>query len=1766
MKKYLISFCLFFIFVGLVSSATLFTNSVNNVQYTNPSLNSIYGSSSSQFWSGIGTTAFDQSNCEASTDFILMIPPAGCEPMVVRSDLLAEQNVPVMCQLSSLRVNPLIKASAIKSIGFSGDMPEGVAGVSFYPSRAGLRSYNTLLGDPLYNNVGYVVIILKKNSDESNMSKYTSGNLSARISYDADRAYGVGDAVIYLEEGEDSETNVGTFWNGLGSLKLLDVDSKSVKVGVYTREGNFVREIVIKEGETSSLVYFPGFYCRANFKLKLSELTYPDDSALLNINGEKLWVRKGSKILNGRCTVSEVNIFGGQTGKVTLSCSSVGKIELSLLGAFPARLSISERPSETYEVGEFLFDGSTVKEKANLKWYLGYSGDTKGLSSERFIVLLGSTKTISSKTYISLASTISGLVEKYKSNLNALGEINRELSISGFKAGENLIILTTTDSSNSKDFFNGGSSISVEFETSSDSSTPSDKDIVENIAQDLKDADSAVNKLINDYKDIRGDFNKLGEAALLEQIDLLEAVGEKEDSIVAMNKFLETYPSSTYFSLVSERLAGMMNYDVSKARTTFEINNNYYSILLSEFKPVEEGAKTFDLLVDGSRKSLLKEGEEVEVGRTIKFKVIKIYPNRVDLERYEKNDKNVFVKKESKTIRVDEPYEWKIDDKKSLLIETANINVKSVARIELLSEASRTSTTANFSYTIGIEQRTIQLNPNKSSEKAAKLNETIRKLEEKTESLGELIRAWKGVCYVTNLGLTVKNLLQGYSGESLARQEVMAVWRDYCRGIKETGSLGTVKSVDSCYSDNSLQISNDISEYTKAIEEINSMIGTETNVSKFVEKEFKGLIIEGIAVSETASVSIPADSLITWDEIRAYLLHDKLKDAQISLNLKKSLKSDRDAKLMSAVERSEKTKEKVASTGMVPIRSEKTVEKVMSGYKASQFNELSSLNLGDSFVETYLDGGNEYILVLEDERGGKRDVGNIYKKTSIGFTQIDNLDKNFNTIKNLVFLSSGNCKNPNLDPVVHYYDSGTSKGLPAVVPFDVREGWYVKVSSSSGGILSTESKGYSSSAVPETFTICNVGSSDKRQTIDDACTTVSINIDLKRITSIAGCILDSSKVTRLVNDAQEAIRQAGRQYSETGKTVRISISGRESFDARRGTPAGESGPTEQCQDFMSVEDCQLLFNVCDPVMCPVSRCDFGGKYPVSNVIQSGIIGSLVLCLPNFKGFGGDVYVPICLTGVHAGLEAYISVLKAQRDCLVEHAESGTYSGMCDYTTAVYKCNLVWNQLQPFMSNLLPSLFSAVTGRQKAGGGEYRTFQKAWDGMESSLDYFMNIYGKTSFTQLKLGNTEQAGGEFCNAFVGTSFPTSSDAIDAMLAPESPYQFYAEFSEIAHTDATVPPTSQYKVFAHIYAGNDSGISYSVYLKNPPTSSYYAGIPYINVETGYVSRGQQKQLSKDFTAPAGYKELCVSVNGKEECGFKQVTTNFAIDYLADSYISRQANQTSITTESECQQGTSGVIGFTSINPQAAVENVVNPNIALEGIVRVCSSANPGKGTDDSNWVDVGFCGNNAIRCWLDQSSVSSATSTILDVSANINQAESALEFLNSGATMNESTSQEKISEIKIMIGKLTKPTIDPETPKILGNITLLEDKGFSNVYQAQGVYLRFKLYEKIVYLKKNQEVTTLAVSELGVISETDSTGVSPVDTTPSTLGEMKEGYKLGRGGRVYTITSVRDISDSEIVISLKDSAGQSSSISGTRTSSLSSKGYTFDGSNVV
>ncbi|MDP6845990.1 MAG: hypothetical protein QF460_03475, partial [Candidatus Nanoarchaeia archaeon] len=330
----------------------------------------------------------------------------------------------------------------------------------------------------------------------------------------------------------------------------------------------------------------------------------------------------------------------------------------------------------------------------------------------------------------------------------------------------------------------------------------------------------------------------------------------------------------------------------------------------------------------------------------------------------------------------------------------------------------------------------------------------------------------------------------------------------------------------------------------------------------------------------------------------------------------------------------------------------------------------------------------------------------------------------------------------------------------------------------------------------------------------------------------------------------------------------------ESFEI--GTGSASISATE-CQNYMSPDDCKLLFNVCDPVICPASRCNFGGKYYVSDVIQSGIVGSALLCLPNWDE---GIMMPVCLTGIQAGIDGYLSILKQHQSCLQENIDSGKTVGICDTINSIYTCEFFWRQAAPLAKVILPKLVESAYYGSNApgrGGGEYLNVKSAWDNAEGSVDYFTQSYAVNSLEAFKIRSVEEAGSEVCRAWISMKGPSS---FDTLIEPDSPPQFHAWFSSIPFTDATVPATAQYKVFYHIFAGKDSGVSYNVYLKDPSEGNYHSPET-VSVAGGFIPKNEAFSQTEDFTAPKGYKQLCVRINDKEECGFKQVSTSFALNY---------------------------------------------------------------------------------------------------------------------------------------------------------------------------------------------------------------------------------------------------------------------------------------------
>ncbi|HIG52185.1 hypothetical protein CXT76_00350 [Candidatus Parvarchaeota archaeon] len=1336
-KKIIFSLILLILLIGSVSATASFTN--YQPRYD---VQRFYGSNVGTYF----PTISDKETCEARQDLILNLASQGCQPAVVTSDLLAEQNVPVFCQLSAFQANPLLDIKRIRNVRFKGEYPEEVAGIAFHPAKAALRSRDRLVGSPFTDNIGYAVIVLKKNPDEASLPEVVDVDLVAQLEYDANNAFGVGSSEFNLEIIQDDKWDQNkdkfSFLRGRFYLRLMDQDDKRVTVALY--DGiHKLRTVVLDKGKSSKEIYLPGSYCQAAIRLSYIGFENKQKKARIGISDDSGFnefdVYEGSKFLNNKCTVRKIIVSDSNMGNVEIRCGARGIINLKL----------------------------------------DYYGDDNFLENEK---LEGTEK------------------ENYREAIKSLKIVSEDYP----------------------------------FERSFDHNSAS----------------------------------YFGEDSLAKAIELAgkwEQIVEKNELI---NNFLELYPDSDRFKKFEKELnAGI---DTTEASEIVLVDNSFRTIKLQGLEKGPEERASISLRIDEElvdikeRKSTDIKNKEIKQIKIVKFLgkdeveiSARCTDKKLDSERRKKG--NIILSVGSREIICEE----------HVTLSDIN-NFDPVVKIKVLPRAKRIGGEVNVSLKIGIEKRAIKLTPEKTKERIKNLNESIKKYESISNNLGNVVRGLKAACFATYATLTVKNLITGVSGTAFARNAVMNGkygWKKRCEELIITKKYSTITQ---CLNGEKESIEDEIEAWKNSRKKINEF-GEEVGGEDY---EIKG------------------------EEWRK--------------NVLQKLKNEYGTKFN--------------------VRTEDTPENLA---KYLSNNDIEELGLYLELEYRNIERANEELEELEERIKDRR-------KTNEGSSE------SFSVSENEIHEA---------DRKVRFFSSGKDKDFAAIVPFDIRNGYYVRVVSISSDIAS-----YDSSGLPRTFEIAQVGDNGRIDPEDER------QVYLKghsRNPSILGN--DEKKSQKLINKANRALLDANRQRDRQQLTI-------EGEKLSLGKPYAHFNSI-QCQDFMSIDDCKLLFNVCDPVICPATRCNLGGKYPVADVIQQGVVGSALLCLPNIRE---GIAIPICLTGIKSGIDAYVSILNGHKSCLEESLETGRVVGICDEIYSVDTCEFFWRQLAPFaFKEILPRLLTGFGGGfGSSGGGEYSSFQESYENVQDSAEYFTQTYAVNSLKAFNIRSIEDmAGTVFCKKqFISLNVPHK---IDSLIEPDSPVQFHAKFSEDKFSDVTIPSISQYKVFYHIYAGKNFGTSFNVYLRDPIRDSVYAVPEFIQVDTGFIPAGEFKSETKDFTAPEGYRTLCVRINNQEECGFGQVSTSFAINSLVDQISKDQAEGKDIKGAKECISGRASPLGLFNTNFQQGVENSINPEIYKRGIVRICATSNPGSGTNSQRYVNVGICDSPDMTCWLDKESVEKAIS---------------------------------------------------------------------------------------------------------------------------------------------------------------------------------------------
>jgi len=1599
----------------------------------------LYGSQASTYWPQLSDPI---ESCRAREDIILQVSPAGCQPAVVRSDLLAEQNVPVFCQVDALKLNPLIDIQQIRNIRFVGDYPPEVAGVGFHPARAALRSQDRLLGSPLINNIGYVVIVMKQNEIEESLPDFVNFTLHAQVEYHSGNSFGIGRSSFLISESSDSEWELDkdkqTFWQGRYSVRLENAVAEHADVSIYHGDRK-ISTVRAERGRQSNPIYVPGFYCQSGVQVAYDGFVSADSVATILADDDVLQVTRGTRFLNDKCVVREIR-GDAISGSVDIQC-----------GSERISLAISQR---NLEMGDEVYLLDENGHRGSEIWNIVSSNE------DNYTVTRG----------------------EGENRVEEMVAFNRVRPVeSGVLADPNL--------GNVESYF--------------DSAIGNYTDVFESYPLDpLRES-------------VAGEEREIaGEVALINAIELAARAGKQEDRARFIEDYLDSYSNSTLSAKYRKDLDNIYTKDLRNAGRLVNLDNKVTSIRLLE---IDESRKpslaTFRWGTGSSFEVIERQRVDNSGAPGIVTLVDVVSPEEVivSVTCPQQNQENV--NRERMFVGASGLSAC------GGILQVEDIELNEFARIRLNPSTRGTATQTNFSVGVGIEKRAIKLSPEKAREKIDNLQDNIDRWSGLSNNLESAVEGLKAACFATSAALTAKNFLTGLSGEGFARKNVMDnYWTKHCN---ERVAAGEFFSVNECFLENNGEIERDVSALTGIFNADNEKIKSIQQGHTVSSGVLGGLIGEGTVDGAAARVDLVNQELKQYenfdvsdfgldnvDELGDLINDDSAVAGDVSLTMARDILAN------VQISQSEEVSPGVASAARENIKrdlirvieNKKIRAEIIEDRESQGQGEPSvsdSVSPSDRDYSSRIDKywnivdrnswsgapgfGSEvthvakvkfisssdlgintgiYVLGLSKEEQGYslKEVWKGNERVDVNIPQFESVYR----IGSINHVSEVSYSNKYLEsPELRYYETEPYKGYPAIVPFDTENGWYAAVEQN----LPFGGRGnYDQSGRPAIFWVCNIGKDGRQTFFEDRGKDICVRFDInsgQAFDEFPG--LSNERAGIVISRAQEALRQASLIDDENRRgSARILDS-----VVEIGAPASGK-PGTQCQDFMSARECQILFNVCDPVVCPNSRCDFGGKYPVADVIQTGIVGSALLCLPNVQE---GVFVPVCLTGIQAGIDGYVSILESYQQCLQENIDTGRTVGICDQITSVYMCEFFWRQAAPLADVLVPKAFEVATGQSRArGGGEYLNVQNAWDSTQGSIDFFTQNYAKNSLEAFRIRSTAEAGSQVCRAFISAKGP---NAFDTLIEADSPVQYHSWFSETPYTSATVPATSQYKVFYHIFSGNDQGSNFRIYLKSPSQSSFFSVSPSVEVSSGFIPRGQFLTDTVDFTAPEGYKELCVVVNGNEQCGFKQVSTSFAINQLRDEFVNGEITNSQVTTENGCVSG--GVSPLALLNPgvQGVAEEAVSGSLSARGITRICATQNPGLSTEPGRFTDVGYCGNQDVRCWLDKKSVDSAlTDNNVGVRDRTISEIEDIQFGNlarQGEVFDNGTMEEVIRNIESRVssygGRNPKILTENEARLLISEISLAYDKAFFNHHKARLIILMGDV--NAAYVRQNLEI---------------------------------------------------------------------------------------------
>nr|MBA4405406.1 hypothetical protein [Nanoarchaeum sp.] len=970
-----------------------------------------------------------------------------------------------------------------------------------------------------------------------------------------------------------------------------------------------------------------------------------------------------------------------------------------------------------------------------------------------------------------------------------------------------------------------------------------------------------------------------------------------------------------------------------KGLATIDVEDNKVSLLSTTLG--EDKKDSFICNIDGAEKEIelgtaILEDVQDENDNVYDWIVKNIDSENVVLEQ--KFERNTGLTKQTVTLKVGQseviPYTGRTT--KSIVIK--EVKIRRSAVVTVTPGSKENYGVSNFVMHIPIAKRLWQWTPEEIDNMIESTDKTITKVTTIKDKLGSVVKTWKGMCFAVFSFLAVKN---AFFNNPLGRRLAVEKWEAKCNSAVKTGEnfngkTYTPSQFEECMSDNVERIELDVEKSQEVVEQ-----------TKEVMKDFDWENKDSVARA-AAELGVSTDELILmnqYNQLNAEEVRDSVFDKRFGdgfnatdFNEKKVRVVEMDTKVKAAgfdIKNPEDFQEiqnivysvnnkGVTTKGTEFFSSEDEIAKQIMG----QY-DVSYLNLDGKKVAYSITEENGKYYLYDD--GTKVEIKPILKTDSTQvtsqygsfFESVDGSKKYVGAVDRDAYSTTYKGGKPSI-----IYDENTKK--PLCIPLKWRKTNEIpKLDYANYILVEQETVG---SVYP--YSVWNVGLDGQMNTQDD-----------QLVVSSSILANPTSQEVRSLKSEIDRRYQKSNVSPDKGKKVKLGTG--EEYVAQFAESSTTSAIGE-CRYMMSETDCKILFGVCDPVMCPASRFDFGGRWEVSNAVQSGIIGSIVLGLPNF-----DLPyepVPVCLTGIHAGLENIVSMLGGFRDCLEVAKVKGESVGICNEIRSLYVCDILWQEtlsLVNVFGELNKIISTKVLGKSN-GGGEYLSWDSSWKQLSKSVSFFTKDYASSAFTAFQSRSTKEIGTEICKAAIFGKYPGGTDLLAQLTEPESPSQFTGWVEEDQYTQEE-GGRSIYRVYYHIYAGRSSDIRYRVVLRD--LTGRVIGVTdenSVNVGEKLLRKGES--VDKSFSInPAsgwvGFTNMCIYINGAEECGFGSVSSSFSMQYLKDMIVESQIGN--ITSAKNCKPGTSSY----------------TPGFTQSGLDMRCSVYDPDGVGDD--WVYTGTCG---------------------------------------------------------------------------------------------------------------------------------------------------------------------------------------------------------------